>query len=265
MHRGQRPRNLRDISHLYLSSSREPGEAAADPGALVMIASLQGGPLRAWLSAGLAAAFGSQNTSESQKAAVTLLETGPGLPSAGYYFALEPGCYLRPAIEPGAVVEANAGRSVEVICARDPVLLRQSDTGRVPGPRVFLFAFDWPGSAGSAGLRGMLDSIPALREAGGWEGLPAFLLTLSERYPGSAEGILREFEALFPGGPALALFPGEKVIETAQGIEPCPFPPEMLEGLARRKPPASSFLSGLAGEIFQRLGSRKRGAGSDGS
>ena len=257
MHRGHKPRNLRDISHLYLSSSRLPGEEAADSTALVMIASLEGGPLRAWLSAGLATAFGLQN------AAVTLLETGPGLPCAGYYFALEPDRYLRPVIEEGAVVQADAGRKIKVISARDPVLLRHPDSAHAAGPHVILFAFDWPGSAGTAGLRGLLDSVPALEGPDGWEGLPAFLLTVSDCHRGAAEGILRDFEELFPGGPALALFPGGENVEAAQGIEPCPFPVEMLEGLGRRKPPVSAFLSGLAGEILQRLGSRKRGAASD--
>ncbi len=259
MHRGHRPRNLRDISHLYLSSSRVPGEEAAGSTALVVIASLDGGPLRAWLSAGLAAAFGSQN------AAVTLLETGPGLPCAGYYFALGPDRYLRPVIEGGVVVEADAGRRIRVFCTRDPALLRHTGIGHASGPRVLLFAFDWPGSVGTAGLRGLLDSVPAFEGSGGWEGLPAFLLTVSDCHPGTAEGILRDFEELFPGGPALALFPGGENAEAAQGIEPCPFPAEMLEGLGRRKPPASVFLSGLAGEILQRLGSRKGGVASDGS
>ncbi len=257
MHRGHRPRNLSDISHLYLSSSRVSGEEAAGSTALVMIASLEGGPLRAWLSAGMAVAFGSQN------AAVTLLETGQGLPCAGYYFALKPNRYLRLVIEDGAVVEADAGPNVRVRCARDPALLRHPGNGHAAGPSVILFAFDWPGSAGTAGLRGLLDSVPALEGPGGWEELPAFLLTVSDCRRGMAEGILRDFEDLFPGGPALALFPGGEKVEAAQGIEPCPFPAEMLDGLDRRKPPSSAFLSGLAVEILQRLGSRKRGAASD--
>lgn len=259
MHQGHRPQKLRDISHLYLSTSRAPVEEAMSSTALVVFASLEVGPLRAWLSAGLAAAFGSQN------AAVTLLETGPGLPCAGYYFALEPDCYLRPVIEEGAVVEAGTGRGVKVLCARDPALLCNPGNGQAAGPRVLLIAFDWPGSVGASGLRGLLDSIPALEGPGGWEDLPAFLLTGSGYHPGGTEGIFRDFEELFPGGPSLSLFPGEKNVEAEEGIEFCPFPAEMLEGLGRRKPPSSSFLSGLAGEILQRLGSRKRGATRDGS
>lgn len=259
MHRGHRPRNFRDISHLYLSSLRVPGEEEAGSTALVLIASLEVGPLRAWLSAGLAAAFGSQSV------AVTLLETGPGLPCAAYYFALGPDRYLRPVIEGGAVVEVESGRRVRVLCARDPALLRQSGIGHATGPRVLLFAFDWPGSARTAGLRGLLDSVPALAGGCGWEGLPAFLLTVSDCHRGAAEGILRDFEELFPGGLALALFPGGENAEEVQGIEPCPFPEEMLEGLGRRKPPASDFISGLTGEILQRLGSRKGGAANGGN
>jgi hypothetical protein len=244
MHQGNRPRDLRDISHLYLSKKNEKGEAAAGSIALVLAASLGGGPLRAWLSSGLAVAFGSQNI------AVTLLDTGPGLPNAGYYFALEPDHYLRPVLDEKAVVEIDAGRGVRVLSTRDPDILKNPGNGYAGGTRILLIAFEWPGSVGAAGLRG----LPGLRED-----LSAFLLTVSDYGSAGGEGILRAFEELFPGGPALALFPGEGKTP-AGSIEPCPFPVEMLEGLSRRKPPVSTFLTGLAGEILQRLGSRKKGA-----
>ncbi len=248
MHQGNRPRDLRDISHLYLSKPHVKGEDAAGTVALVLLASLGGGPLRAWLSAGLAAAFGSQNI------AVTLLDTGPWLPNAGYYFALDPDCYLRPVLDEKAVVEIDAGPGVKVMSARDPALLKDTGDGHVAGTRILIIAFEWPGSVGAAGLR----SLPGLREE-----LPAFLLTVSDYNSGGGEGILRAFEELFPGGSALALFPGGDK-KPAGSIEPCPFPEEMLEGLSRRKPPVSSFLTGLAGEILQRLGSRKKGAARGG-
>jgi hypothetical protein len=226
---------------------------------------------------------------------VVLLEMISGLPCAGYYFAMGPDSYLRPVIEPGAVVEASDGGNVRILCAREPLMLCHPGTGYAAGPRILIFASDWPGIAGNGGLRGLLDSVPALKDSGGWEKLPAFLLTLSDHYPAAVDEILREFETLFPGGSALALFPErrdrvgeapgienplkvdargkdqdgesdeEEGRQEVRGIEPCPFPLDMLEGLSRRKPPASAFLTGLAGEIFQRLGSRKRGAAGDGS
>ncbi len=248
MHQGQRPRNLSDISHLYLSASREQGGKASGSTAIILLASLEGGPLRAWLSAGLAAAFGSQNV------VVTLLDAGRSLPNAGYYFALGPDRYLRPVLDEEAVVEADTGGGIRILCARDPALLRYQGDESSAGLRVILIAFDWRGTAAVDGLRSIFDALPA--------GLPAFLLTVSDCYPGAAEGILRAFDGIFPGGPAMALFPGGDEVPVG-GIEPCPFPAELLKGLSRRKPPASVFLTGLAGEILQRLGSKKRGTTCD--
>ncbi len=250
MHQGNRPRDLSDISHLYLSTSRKKGEDTPVSTALVLLASLGNGPLRAWLAAGLASAFGAQTAS------VTLLDAGRSLPNAGYYFALGPERYLRPVLDEGEVVETETGGGVKILCARDPALLEYREEGTTAKLRVVMVAFEWQGTDFTGGLRYILESVPT--------GFPAFLLTVSDCYPGGAEGILRAFEDIFPGGPALALFPGEEEVRE-KGIDPCPFPAEMLKGLSRRKPPASPFLTGLAGEILQRLGSRKRGAARGGT
>jgi len=248
MQQGQRPRDLRDISHLYLSRSRGQGEDTSTPSALVAMASIDGGPLRAWLSAGLAAAFASQKTS------VTLLDAGAHLPNAGYYFALRPGLYLRPVLDEEAVVEADDGGGVRVRCSRDPCHLKYGECGPAKGPRVIMISFQWDGSDFTGGLRELFDSVPP--------GLPAVLLTVSDRYPGGAGGISRAFDRIAPGAPVMALYP-EGDDERREKPEPCPFPVGMLAGLSRRMPPSSSFLTGLAAEILQRLGSRKRGAVRD--
>jgi hypothetical protein len=244
MHQGNRPRDLSDISHLYLSKHDNKGEEAAGSIALILLASIGGSPLRAWVSAGLASAFAAHN------AAVTLLDAGRGLPNAGYYFALAPHRYLLNVLDPGAVVDIDTGGGVRCICSRDPGRLEYRDGPPGPGLRVILSAFEWR----ARGIQALLDSFP--------EDIPAFLLTVSDSYPGAAGGIVRELEDIFPGIPALALYPGRER-EGEGGIEPCPFPADMLELLGRRKPPVSEFLTGLAGEILQRLGSRKRGAARD--
>jgi len=249
MHQGNRPRDLQDISHLYLSKKNVKGEEAAGSVALILVASLDAGPLRAWLSSGLAVAFGSNN------ADVVLLDVGLSLPNAGYYFALGPGRYLRSVLDAAAAVETEAGRGVRIICSRDPDLKGYLDEKTAGELNVIIVAFEWQGKTSGNMLRGLSDSLPSE--------IPAFLLTVSDSCPGSAEYILGEFEDIFPGGPALALYPGAENAQVA-GIEPCPFPVEMLEGLSRRKPPASTFFTGLTGEILQRLGSRKKGAARDG-
>ena len=249
MHQGNRPRDLRDISHLYLSKKNVKGGGGAGSVALVLVASLDGGPLRAWLSSGLAVAFGSQD------ADVILLDVGRSLPNAGYYFALGPDHYLRPVLDAAAAVETEAGHGVRVICSRDSDLQGYSTESPAGGLRVIIVAFEWRGMAAGNMLRGVSDSLPS--------DVPAFLLTVSGSPPGSAEGIMNEFGDIFPGGPALALYPGVEGAR-AGSVEPCPFPVEMLTGLSMRKPPSSTFLTGLVGEILQRLGSRKKGAARDG-
>ena len=201
--------------------------------------------MRAWLSAGLASSFG------AQAASVTLLDAGYSLPNAGYYFALSPDSYLRYVLEEGAVVETDAGGGVRVLCARRPGLLEYREDGISEGLSVIIAAFEWQGARFEGGLSGLLDSLPG--------DAPAFLITVSDSYPGGTEVIQRAFEDIFPGGPALALFPGSEGTRKGR-IDPCPFPAEMLRELSLRKPPVSAFLSGLAGEILQRLGSRKGGA-----
>jgi hypothetical protein len=165
MPHGKRPSDLSDISHLYLSSKKKRPLPRQSPKALVLLASLETGPLRAFFSAGLAAAFGAQGT------AVTLLETGPNMPCAGYYFALEPAAYLSPVMDERAVVEASPGQGIRIRYARDPSLL----AGSVPEDcRIVLLAFETAGGD----LAELLDSVPALGAREGYSHLPACLLAL---------------------------------------------------------------------------------------
>jgi hypothetical protein len=258
MHQGDRPRKLRDISHLYLSTSNAKEEKSRSFTALVLLASIGGSPLRAYLASGLTAAFGSHGT------AVDLLETGEGQPCAGYYFALDPRVYLRPVIDSNLTVEHQEPGGARILYAKAPSLLRASSEAIPHSPRVILLAFDWPESAGSGGLRGVLDAVPALNGEGGWRDYPAFLLKASLSRDRWSNGLSQEFAELFPGGSSLSLFPGGGEDQPGDGAKECPFPADMLEGLSRRSQPSSLFLSGLAGEVLQKLGTRKKGALHDG-
>jgi hypothetical protein len=232
MQQGKKARDIRDISHLYLSGKERKGEGAARAAALLLLASPGGSPLRAWLAAGLAEAFAAHN------AAVTLIESWVSLPNTGYYFALESSRYLMPVLEPEAVIEIEAGSRLRVFSARAPAV-----PGPEPGPGVTIAAFDWPFEEGLQAVAG--DS-------------PAMLLTVSEEGSSALDTLIREFAGVYPGAPVMSLYPGEKR-EGPEGVEQCPFPRGMLAELSRRKPPESQFLGGLAGEILQRLGSRRKG------
>ncbi len=260
MHRGQRPRNLRDISHLYISASRKrPESEGGGPPALVLVVSLEAGPLRAWLSAGLGAAFGSAG------ARVVLLETGPGQPCAGYYFALPPGRYLRPVLDGEAVVEAGTQAGVTAFYSRNPSRLRLPALSgvretRAGEPHVILVAFDRPAVSEGGGVRRLLDSIRSPSGEAWWRDLPAFILLTSQaRDPGTGE-LPAGFGDLFPAAPVLMVHPGGSGSGAAGRLEDCPLPAGILEGLAMRRPPVSTFFSGLAAEILQRLGSGLKGA-----
>jgi hypothetical protein len=244
MHHGNRPRELRDISHLYLSRTgrRNGGDGAAE--ALVLLASLGGGPMRAWLASGLASAAASTG------AKVTLLEAGEGLPNAGYYFALPPREYMRPVLDRTSAVEIDGGRGLKVLSVRDPAVLRYTD-GSQAGPGLTVCAFDWPCEAGLDVLAGPFA-----------EGAAAMLLVVSEAYGPAAEELRRGFGELFPGSPVKALC-GEREADWPEGFETSPVPHTMLEGLGRRRPPVSAYLDGLAAELLQRLGSRRKGTGGE--
>jgi hypothetical protein len=260
----RRPGSIRDISHLYLSSITSPRDGEVRRQALVILESLSRNPWRAYLSSGLAAAM------ESQGAEVTLLEVGGGLPSAGYYFALDPGRYLRPVLEADSIVEAEVGRSINLIHARDPSMFSQSpDISRFgSSARVNLLAVERSALRDRENLADILGAARILPrggvdEPGGWNDLPVFLLSVSVSPPDDVDAASGKLRSLFPAAPFMHLYPqrfhGEATDrDRVGGVDACPFPEELKGGMARRIPPSSPFLSGLAGEILQKLGSAMR-------
>ena len=244
----RRPRDLRDISHLFLSSAASALDAAPRR-ALVALACADDGPWRAFAAAGLARAL------EAAGLDVTLLETGRALPNAGFYFALEPSAYLRAVFDPRAIVSGPPAGQLRFHYARDPSRLPLPPReGGFPGrARIVLFAFD-RSSAGTrpavpARFHDLLCAVSEQDRAGAAEdGRQGRRVALVSAGPDSADrhlGLMRRrFEETFPGAPVFSLPEGD--------------PPggplgALPAGIARRSPPALDLFGGLAAALLQRL------------
>lgn len=244
-HQERRPRDLQDISHLYLSSGSAVADAAP-PRAVVCLACAGSGPWRAFAAAGLARAF------EAAGLDVTLLETGRALPNAGFYFALEPSAYLRPVLDPRAIVSGRPAGSLRFAYARDPSRLLPPSRGEgLPGrARIVLFAFDRSVPAPLEGLPPFVGELFPAATVPVSAGAPrrAALVTAG---PDDAGGWLarlrRRFEDAFPGAPVLDL-PLDGDEGTARRSNG-----GYGEGIARRSPPVLDLFGGAASSLLQRL------------
>ena len=239
-HQERRPRDLHDISHLFLSSAA-PAASTACARALVAVAGVGDGPWRAFTAAGLARALAAAGLD------VTLLETGRALPNAGYYFALEPAAYLRPVLDPRAVVSGPGDGSIRFHYARDQLRLPLPPReGQVPGrARIVLFAFDRSAagerSAVPARFHDLLCAASEQERGSGDAGeRTARRVALVTAGPDSDDGYLgrmqRSFEDAFPGAPCFPI----------QGAE-------VPAGIARRSPPSLELFGGIAAQLLQRL------------
>ncbi|MDD3642586.1 MAG: hypothetical protein PHQ19_03880 [Candidatus Krumholzibacteria bacterium] len=258
-HQERRPRDLHDISHLFLSSAHSAA-VAAPPHALVALACADDGPWRAFAGAGLARAL------ESAGLDVTLLETGRALPNAGFYFALGPGAYLRPVLDPRAVVSGPPAGPLRFHYARDPSRLPLPPReGGVPGrARIVIFAF----SRSAVGTRPAVPSIfrdllsatsgrePQAPDGSDPHGGRVALVTAGpddpDRYLGAVRG---SFEEEFPGAPVLALYGADG------GDDPGAARGAITAGMARRCPPALDLFGGIAASLLQRLARGREAAG----
>ena len=95
----RRPKNLHDVSHLFLSHRSRPElRTPSTSGAHIWLVAQSGRINRAHLAAGCSYALAGKGLG------VTLLEFDTGLPNVGYYFGLEASRYLRPVLDDEALV-----------------------------------------------------------------------------------------------------------------------------------------------------------------
>jgi len=256
-HQERRPKDLQDISHLFLSTGVSAQRAAA-PRALAVLACSDSVPWRAFAAAGLARAL------EAAGMDVTLLEAGRALPNAGFYFALEPSVYLRPVLDPRAVVSGSPAGSLRFHYARDPGRLPLPPReGTVPGrARIVLFAFDRTAGGGEpaipARVHDLLCAVSVEAHAAPDDTARERRVALVTAGPDPAgaylDALRKRFEEAFPGIPALRMqgepstgAPGKPDGSGGTSM------PEVPPHIARRSPPSLELVGGTAAELLQRL------------
>ena len=176
-----KPKRLDDVSHLFLSTGTAGPRVRAAAEICVWL-SVDGDRFaRGYLAAGLSAAIASRGVD------CTLLETGPGLPNAGFYFSLPPAAYLLPALDGVGVVEGRAGDRLAFRYAPEPEALVSADGGGEEGrPHVVLLAWSGAGEMPrTEALRAACRSRLRRADAGGG---PSAVVQFGAKAPVSAGG-----------------------------------------------------------------------------
>lgn len=134
----EKPRNLQDVSHLFLSREKRTVSRGGTVEAVLWLVPLGAGSNRAFMASGCAAAAAAKGIR------VTLLEIGRGLPNIGYYFSLDPTKYATASVDPSRLVTGSAGSCLQFVsCTRTESLDRydpQHSTDDLP--HLFIIAFE---------------------------------------------------------------------------------------------------------------------------
>jgi len=240
------PRKLQDVSHLFLSQNRNAGKPDSRvTEAVVWLVVADRLLCRGYLAAGLGAAFARQNLG------VTIVEAGEGFPNIGYYFALDPGEYLAPALDPSAVVTGTSDPSIRFLSARSPGAIAAAPEFPAPArlPHLLLAA------STSIDAERFEHDVLGLHEAAGnfsvcdgcGEGIPDGIMVFGDR------------TVLYFAGGACA---GGMERSADEVIE---IPGDLERAWARPQPPADTFFDGLASGFLQLLSSRRRRKGGHAS
>lgn len=252
------PRKLQDVSHLFLSQNRSAGKPESRVTEAVVWLVVAGRQLcRGYLAAGLGAAFARQNLG------VTIVEAGEGFPNIGYYFALDPGEYLAPALDPSSVVTGTSDPSIRFLSARSPGAIAAAPELPAPVrfPHLLLAA-----STSIDAVRFEHDVLGLHEAAGNFsacdgcgEGIPDGIVVFGEEGSDAVceriAGYIRTRSArtilYFAGGP----FTGGMERSADEVIE---VPGDLVRTWVRPQPPADTFFDGLASGFLQLLSSRRR-------
>ncbi len=134
----RKPRNLQDVSHLFLSRGKEGVPRSGAVEAVLWLISIGEGSNRAFMASGCAAAAAAKDVH------VTLLEIGGGLPNIGYYFALDPAEYAAASVDPSRLVTGDHGSNLRYVSSVRAEAVEPHGPEPVLhlSPRLLLMAFD---------------------------------------------------------------------------------------------------------------------------
>lgn len=189
---------------------------------------------------------------------VTLIDLSPGLPNAGYLFALPPNEYLKPVIERGAFVRKDVNGSLRIACAREsdafePFKAEFSEDGAA---HFIIEAFDTEGRSAreSCDILSRLARLCSLRAAEPRPEPAVVLITDGSKTVADSFGPA-EIAGLAPRAAVLtgvgnALSPLERSVVESIRIPP---PDEIISD--RRIPPEGEFISGFVNSMLQRISS----------
>jgi hypothetical protein len=249
-------RSLRDVSHLFLSVSRPARTETRCGTACVWIAAADASVNRAHLAAGLAAAFARQGIG------VSLLEVCGTLPTIGYYFGMESGEHLAPALDRAALVRGSWNGAVDFCFSARVSSFEGCRAGwpdRAAAPRAVVAAFPYP-------RRNAVSLLGALREASAAAagtnapgGCPpdAFVVAGAGDDAGRLGACAAGMRKAFPR--AAGFFVADRSVPEAEAFERIPPPDEARRSWARRMPPGDPWFDEFAAGLLQVVSMRRRG------
>ena len=134
----EKPRNLQDVSHLFLSREKRTQRRDGTVEAVLWLVPLGEGSNRAFMASGCAAAAAAKGIN------VTLLEIGRGLPNIGYYFSLDPPEYAAASVDPSCLVTGSAGPCLQFVSCALTEAFDRYDPRRttVDSPHLLVIAFE---------------------------------------------------------------------------------------------------------------------------
>jgi hypothetical protein len=254
---GESSTGLKQFARLFLSveDSRDSREGVISE-SLVWIMVTGNSPMRAFLASGLSVCIARKNIN------VTLVETGRGLPNAGYYFAFEPEEYLLPVLEEKKLLKRSVSDSLRFIYARTPSLLEpfEEKFARNNEPHIIIEAFDFL-QGGRTDYWEEFLRISAFYSLnyGNNRLVPDVIIVVNSGDSLQKAGL---FDSIVELAPEATFFTDVEISEELTGrIDATRL--NILAGMdisfGRRLPPSGPFFSGFTNTLLQKIGSKWKG------
>lgn len=247
----RRPKNLRDVSHLFLSHGVKPGlDAPRTAGAHIWLVAQRGLVNRAHFAAGCSFALAAKGL------AVTLLEFDRGLPNIGYYFGVDASRYLRPVLDDAVIVSGSIEPGIEFVCCRRPESLHgfSAVRGDSDSPNIVLAAFELSGAASDS------DHIDAVQQQcsriAGREGGPDAVVVVAD-----AEAVQPIIELVGDRSSGELIFHvlcGTESGRHSGASETYPLPDGIRSSWSARAAPEDPFFDGLVSNVLQVISHRRK-------